>query len=261
MSQLFEKLDLEVYGDSICSKDNVAQVGTYPIVEGGISAEISRAKVKKGGLDDEEYIDWMIEILKKGGHNDILSCYNLDEGEKHHVHNVPDEFCDPLDKEANDYCKSTERVSKKEIIKKGIKWMSEECFLAFTTYAEKINLEGIEHKFGELRYQCLSVEAYDKIFHHYNFTIEAKHRNSGVSTSELYFAEVKQLAGDKSYFCCLLEQSDEGHCYGCKNQDMYDLKHPNTGCYEEGDADICWPFIDVTDSDSDDGDDCGGLGC
>jgi hypothetical protein len=39
---------------------------------------------------------------------------------------------------------------------------------------------------------------------------------------------------------------------------MYDLKHPITSCYEAGNADICWPFIDDTDSDSDDGDDCGG---
>jgi len=33
MSQLFEKLDLEVYEDSI-STGKMAQVGTYPIAEG-----------------------------------------------------------------------------------------------------------------------------------------------------------------------------------------------------------------------------------
>ena len=42
---------------------------------------------------------------------------------------------------------------------------------------------------------------------------------------------------------------------------MYGLKHPSTGCYEVGAADICWPFIDDTDSGSDGDDDCGGLGC
>ena len=42
---------------------------------------------------------------------------------------------------------------------------------------------------------------------------------------------------------------------------MYDLKHPSTGCYEVGAADICWPFIDDVDSDSDGDDDCGALGC
>ncbi|KAG2622827.1 hypothetical protein PVAP13_3KG011000 [Panicum virgatum] len=161
-----------------------------------------------------------------------------------------------------DNCKNMKRVSKKETIKNGIKWMSEECFLAFTKYAEKINnLEGIKHRFGELCYQCLSVEAHDKNFHHYNFTIETEHRSTNVLTSQLYFAEVKQLSGVKSYFCCLLDQDDEGHCYGCKNQEMYGLKHPSTGCYEVGAADICWPFIDDTDSGSDGDDDCGGLGC
>lgn len=37
-----------------------------------------------------------------------------------------------------------------------------------------------------------------------------------------------------------------------------DLKHPIGGGYEEGTADMCWPFIDETDSGSDD--DCG-FGC
>jgi hypothetical protein len=82
--------------------------------------------------------------LKDGGHDDILSRYNLDGGKKHVVHyDVQDELCDPIevDNEAMDYCETTERVSKKETIENGIKWMSEECFLAFTKYAEKINLK------------------------------------------------------------------------------------------------------------------------
>jgi hypothetical protein len=36
---------------------------------------------------------------------------------------------------------------------------------------------------------------------------------------------------------------------------MYDLKHPSTGGYEEGDADICWPFMDDPEYDSNSGDD------
>ena len=59
----------------------------------------------------------------------------------------------------------------------------------------------------------------------------------------------------------LLTLLHKGHCYGCKNQEMYGLKHPSTGCYEVGAADICWPFIDDIDSDSDGDDDCGALGC
>ena len=84
-----------------------------------------------------DYLDWRV-----GGHDDILSRYIPDEGEKHVVHyDVPDEFCDPIEKDNDtmDNCKNMKRVSKKETIKNGIKWMSEECFLAFTKYAEKIN--------------------------------------------------------------------------------------------------------------------------
>ncbi|CAN6325704.1 unnamed protein product [Urochloa humidicola] len=107
----------------------------------------------------------------------------------------------------------------------GIKWMSEECFLAFTKSTENIHSEGNGHKFSELCCQCFDVEAHDKNFH-FNFTVQTKHESSDFCTSEFYFAEVKQVSGIKSYFCSLLEPSDDGHCYGCKNQDMHDLKHP-----------------------------------
>jgi hypothetical protein len=47
-----------------------------------------------------------------------------------------------------------------------------------------------------------------------------------------------------------------GHCYGCKNQDVYDLKHPSKGGYYEGHSGICWPFMDDPDYDSDSDDGC-----
>ena len=47
----FEKLDLEVYEDSI-STGKMAQVGTYPITEGGISSEIHG---KSQGKDSTVY--------------------------------------------------------------------------------------------------------------------------------------------------------------------------------------------------------------
>ncbi|KAJ1264553.1 hypothetical protein BS78_08G009800 [Paspalum vaginatum] len=240
----FDKSGLEANEDSIYSTGKLAQVEAPPLVEGIISSETYVSLEEKDST-----------ILKSGGAEDILSRYNLDEEEENYVQDDGlVELCDPY-----------QRVSKKETIKNGMKWMSEECFLAFTKYADKT--EDINYKFGELLYQCLSVEACDKILHHYNFTIEATHVSSGVSTSDLYFAEVKQLSGVKSYFCCLLEENDKGHCYGCKSQGMSDLKHPSTSCYEEGAVDICWPFIDDTDSDNDDEDDsedysdCGGVGC
>ena len=47
----FEKLDLEVYEDSI-STGKMAQVGTYPVTEGGISSEIHG---KSQGKDSTMY--------------------------------------------------------------------------------------------------------------------------------------------------------------------------------------------------------------
>ncbi|CAN6373955.1 unnamed protein product [Urochloa humidicola] len=181
----------------------------------------------------------------------ICSPLEVDQEEEYPIHihdDVPDEFND-LD-EANDYCKSMKKNCYRKTIENGIKWMSEECFLAFTKSVENFHSEGIEHRFGELRSQCFNVEAHDKNVHHFNFTIEEKHGSSDVWTSKIYFPEVKQLSGLKSYLCCPLEPNECGHCYGCKNQNMYDLKHPSRGGYEEGEANICWPFMDDPDYDS-----------
>ncbi|XP_039778720.1 uncharacterized protein LOC120646072 isoform X2 [Panicum virgatum] len=136
-STMFGKSGLEANEDSIRSKGKVAQVETPPLVEGGIFSEIDRSsekdstmtKAKKGDLfddDEDEYVDWIIKILKSGGHDDILSRYIPDEGEKHVAHyDVPDEFYDPIemDNATMDNCKSMNRVSKKETINNGIKWM------------------------------------------------------------------------------------------------------------------------------------------
>jgi len=64
----FEKLDLEVYEDSI-STGKMAQVGTYPIAEGGISSEIYG---KSKGKDSTMYdISWNFLLLA------IVSIVNL----------------------------------------------------------------------------------------------------------------------------------------------------------------------------------------
>lgn len=71
-------------------------------------------------------------------------------------------------------------------------------------------LQGIEHKFGEICHQCFNVESDGNTFHHFNFTVDAKHENSDTWISEEYFAEVKQEFGIKSYFCHPLGPNDEG---------------------------------------------------
>lgn len=74
----------------------------------------------------------------------FCSCYppEVDEEEKHPIHDVvQDEFNDIVDEDANDYCKSMEKDQYKSTIENGIKWMSEECFLAFTKSAENNHSE------------------------------------------------------------------------------------------------------------------------
>ncbi|KAL6870989.1 hypothetical protein ACP4OV_014837 [Aristida adscensionis] len=275
MSQLFEKLDLELSKDDTV-ETNVAQAEEDLCVQqkleadeddvlpnmflcercGGSPSEwkysatedlLVASDKKYSPTEDEEIMEWFLQLANtvEGG------------GRQYRDYDMPDEeFYAIIDKQA-EYYKNMKRVSYKETIANGIKWMSEECFLAFIKYTEKLHLEGFEHKFGDLRRQCFSVESSEKVFHHYNFTIEVKHESSDVWSSELYFAEVKQLSGLKSYFCCPLEPSDEGHCYGCKSQDVSDLKHPTSGGYEEGHEDICWPFESDTDCESDSDDDLG----
>ncbi|KAL6595643.1 hypothetical protein ACP70R_047983 [Stipagrostis hirtigluma subsp. patula] len=153
MSQLsnklfgFEKLDLEANRDDSMCTMKVAQGETHPLVEGMLDIE----------SNEDDTLSSMDEYGGRGGRPD-------------------EEFYPIINKEA-EYYKSMKRVSKKTI-ENGLKWMTEECFLAFTKSAEKIHFE------------C--------------------------------------------------------HCYGCKSQDAYDLKHPISGGYEEGHADICWPFENGT---------------
>ncbi|XP_039824146.1 uncharacterized protein LOC120686051 isoform X2 [Panicum virgatum] len=73
MSQLFEKLDLEVYEDSI-STGEMAQVGTYHIAEGGISSEIyGKSKGKDSTMDvdglheEDPSSDWISLLFGKSG--------------------------------------------------------------------------------------------------------------------------------------------------------------------------------------------------
>ncbi|KAL6654574.1 hypothetical protein ACP70R_008039 [Stipagrostis hirtigluma subsp. patula] len=116
-------------------------------------------------------------------------------------------------------------VSNEKIIENGKTWMSEEVMLSFEKYIERrADLSGLEYHLGELSHQCFNVENYNKVFHHYNFTVRMKKPCSSDWTVELYFAEVKEC-----------------HCYACKSQGVEDLKHPATGGFETGspDAPVC----------------------
>ena len=84
--------------------------------------------------------------LKLGGYeDDVSSLPEVDQEEENSIDS--DEFYDLIDKEVKEYCKSMKKVSYKKTIENGFKWMSEECFLAFTNSAEseKLHFEVCQH--------------------------------------------------------------------------------------------------------------------
>ncbi|KAM0915361.1 hypothetical protein ACQ4PT_010902 [Festuca glaucescens] len=104
--------------------------------------------------------------------------------------------------------------------------------------------KGVEFELDKLLHQCLSVETYEKIFHHYNFTVKMKQAGSDKWSSTLYFAQVKEMYGQKYYFCYPLDPFEDGFCHACKNQGMDALKHPAVPIgYETGQAGQSWDEI------------------
>ncbi|KAF2911919.1 hypothetical protein DAI22_11g217000 [Oryza sativa Japonica Group] len=146
-------------------------------------------------------------------------------------------------------------LSTEEIVQNGKRWISEEVMLAFEKYIEgKNEFRDVVYHLDELQYQCFSVDAYQKIFHHYNFTVKMKKPTSEDWSVTCYFAEVKQVYGKKFYLCWPVKSHDDGYCHGCVNQGMVALKHPANDevKYEVGFFDTGCPFMFWSDDDSDD---------
>jgi hypothetical protein len=68
-----------------------------------------------------------------------------------------------------------------------------------------------DYHLDKLHHQCFNVERYDKVYHHYNFTVRMKTPNSADWTVELYFAEVKEIFRTKHYLCYPLEPNENGN--------------------------------------------------
>uniref|UniRef100_A0ACD5WU17 Uncharacterized protein n=1 Tax=Avena sativa TaxID=4498 RepID=A0ACD5WU17_AVESA len=135
-------------------------------------------------------------------------------------------------------------VSDEDIIQNGKKWMSEEVMVAFNEYIGRNDkLKKLNHCFEKLCHQCFNVEYHIKIFHHFNFNVKTKLPSSDDWISRTYFAEVKEIFGEKFYFCCPLESSENGQCYACHNQGADDLRHPSTGGFERGLPDTVFPYM------------------
>jgi len=138
--------------------------------------------------------------------------------------------------------KLRQEASDEEIVENAKKWMRDEVALVFEDYiGRRDDLKIVDYHLDELCYQCVSVEDYHNIFHHYNFTVKLKKVNSDDWVSALYFAEVKQMFGRKSYFCCRLEPNENGHCNACQNQGVNDLRHPATRGFTGGGYGLWYP--------------------
>jgi hypothetical protein len=67
--------------------------------------------------------------------------------------------------------------------------------------------------FDKIEHQCFSVESYNHIFHHFNFTVKTKKISDDHWSLISFFAEVKELYGRKYYSCYELSSYDDGMCF------------------------------------------------
>ncbi|PNT67593.1 hypothetical protein BRADI_3g29329v3, partial [Brachypodium distachyon] len=98
------------------------------------------------------------------------------------------------------------------------------------------------HLSGDLAYALKDVVYYQSIFegdfqncyHHINFTAKPE----GAVCYNLFFAEVIFMKGQSEELpvscLCSLKPTDNGNCFGCKNNGNADMKHPNDVGYAGG---------------------------
>lgn len=90
-------------------------------------------------------------------------------------------------------------------------------------------------------------------YYHFNFAAKQLAGSSYVST---FFAEVTPEDGDDCEVdCCkLLNDDDNGRCFGCKNQGVDDLRHPacEPASYAGGHEDRRFPFMENSETEDDD---------
>ncbi|XP_066342214.1 uncharacterized protein [Miscanthus floridulus] len=152
-------------------------------------------------------------------------------------------------------CGFRHEASAEETIPTGISCMKEEVMLCFKKLID-INRDLAEledYRLDELQHQCFNVESYDKVYHHYNFTVRMKMPDSADWKVKLYFAEVKEVFRKKYYLCYPLDPNENGQCYACKNQGVEDLRHPAIDLYEIGSPDAScnlWYTDDESDEEA-----------
>uniref|UniRef100_A0ACD5Y605 Uncharacterized protein n=1 Tax=Avena sativa TaxID=4498 RepID=A0ACD5Y605_AVESA len=115
-----------------------------------------------------------------------------------------------------------------------------------------------EELVGDMRFEFEKVQCQNWIvegefnnlfYYHFNFT--AKQAGSSVFT---FFAEVTPEDGDDcSVICCkLLNDDDNGHCFGCKDEGLDDLRHPaGESVYVGGHVEWPFPFMENSETEDD----------
>uniref|UniRef100_I1PZ99 DUF3615 domain-containing protein n=1 Tax=Oryza glaberrima TaxID=4538 RepID=I1PZ99_ORYGL len=86
-----------------------------------------------------------------------------------------------------------------------------------------------------------------RYYYHINFTTKTKGAHkSGCAMDNLFFAELSHMQGKDEWVvscCCVIKPTANGHCYGCRNDGKYGLKHPNNSdAYSGGHLDGCLPL-------------------
>ncbi|CAN6357068.1 unnamed protein product [Urochloa humidicola] len=172
------------------------------------------------------------------------------------------EDCDPDISEEIDRLERF--LERRNTIRNGMKRMQNEALEAFEFYKASKSYQGPKYEFVKLDQQCLIYDNFSKSYHHYNFTMrkkssfylskKAKRSLKRPSTRgwdyQVFFAEVKSSEeGKQVIFCCPLQSGENGHCFGCQNVGI-ELRHPESGGYEEGHEDSGFPFDSDSGSDN-----------
>ncbi|XP_020177460.1 uncharacterized protein [Aegilops tauschii subsp. strangulata] len=153
-----------------------------------------------------------------------------------------------------------EQAGDEIIIKKALYWpdgrtrkCSDEHVVEYTRERMSLMLQALLDKYnedrnlvGDLAYEFKDFLHYQTIYEdykwykHFNFTTKTKD-----GTEDLFFAEVtkgKDNALVANCFC-KIESNENGHCYGCINHGIIDMKHPGKAdAYSGGHLNVHLPF-------------------
>uniref|UniRef100_A0A8R7V5H7 DUF3615 domain-containing protein n=2 Tax=Triticum urartu TaxID=4572 RepID=A0A8R7V5H7_TRIUA len=153
-----------------------------------------------------------------------------------------------------------EQAGDEIIIRKALYWpdgrtrkCSDEHVVEFTREQMSLMLQALLDKYnedrnlvGDLAYEFKDFLHYQTIcedykwYKHFNFTTKTK---DGIE--DLFFAEVTKGADDAlvANCFCKIESNENGHCYGCINHGITDMKHPNKAdAYSGGHLNVYLPF-------------------